>query len=238
MATTLMPVDPQTTPQRATRNLTIAANLLPDEIIAGRRARRARAAVIGALVAVLVLLSGWYMHGTFETRTAAREKADAEAQAITLKRQQAKYNEVVDVQAQTKTIADQLKTLMATDLPYATLLDTVRQTGTTSGVTVTGVSAKLAGADETKAKGTVSTNTAATIGTLQITGEADNKRIVAKYVDALSELKIVVNPFLTSLAATKKENGEVGVQFSLTADISTTAQCGRFTTPCKTTGGN
>ncbi|GAB1645236.1 PilN domain-containing protein [Krasilnikovia sp. MM14-A1259] len=236
MATTLMPVDPQASPLRATRLLTITANLLPEEVVASRRARRARTAVLGALVGVVLLLGGWFLHAQHETRTADRELADAKAQVEDQKRKQAKYSKVVDVQAQTTMIVGQLKAVMADDLPYTTLMDTLRHTGTTE-VTVSGISAKLDDA-QTKAGAAAKTAapvTSATMGTLQIMGTAKDKNAVARYVDSLAKVPMVVNPFVTSVA---QVDGGGGVQFSLNADIRSTARCGRFTTPCKSTGGN
>ncbi|BFU46778.1 PilN domain-containing protein [Krasilnikovia sp. MM14-A1004] len=237
MSTTLMPVDPQTSPLRATRLLTITANLMPEEIVAARRAKRARSAVIGALVGVGVLLGGWFMHAQHQTRTAEQERDDVQAQVVDQRHKQQKYDEVVNVQAQTTTIVGQLKTVMATDLPYATLLDTVRQTGVSADVTVTGVTAKLDDAASADSAGTTPAKSD-TVGTLQITGDAKDKNAVARYVDLLGKVPTVVNPFVTSVAESKDEAGAKKVEFSLNAEISGTAKCGRFTTPCKSTGGN
>ena len=71
MATTLMPLDPATSPGHATRVLTIAAHLLPDEIVASRRARRVRDLVIAVLGAFVLLLGGWYAVATYRAGQAA-----------------------------------------------------------------------------------------------------------------------------------------------------------------------
>lgn len=234
--TTLMPLDPALSPQRVARLLTISANLLPEEIVAGRRARRARGVVLSALVLVVALLAGWYVYAGHQVRLADDDLAVVTTEATTLQRSQNRYGEVVDVQNQTKTIAKQLSTLLGDDLPWATLLGTVRDTGEQSGVTVLGVIGTLnggtTGAQATAAGTLPSTSDSRTIGTLTITGTAPDKPSIAGYVDALGHVSTVANPYITNAADTATD-----VTFSITVDITAKALCGRFTTKCTTSGG-
>jgi len=232
-STTLMPLDPALSPQRVSRVLTISADLLPDEIVAGRRARRTRGWVLVALMLVLVGMGGWYALAEQELRDATDELTAVSDDATALQRRQADFAPVVNVQAETTTITKQLSTLLANDLPWATLTDTLRDTGTTAGVTVSGMSGTLHDA-QSGAAGAVSlpsTSGSATIGTVTVTGTAPDKPSVAKYVDSLSGMTLVANPYLTSVAETDGK-----VQFSLTVDVTAGALCGRFTTACKTGG--
>ena len=231
--TTLMPLDPALSPQRVSRVLTISADLLPDEIVAGRRARRTRTWVLIMLMLVLAGLGGWYAMADRDLRAADDELAALTGDVAKLQRRQNDYAPVVDVQAETNAITKELGTLLANDLPWATLTDTLRDTGAKAGVTVGGMSGTLTGAGAST-PGTVSlpsTSGSATIGTVTVTGNAPDKPSVAKYVDSLSSLTIVANPYLTSVAEADDE-----LQFSLTVDITAKALCGRFTTAC-TTGG-
>ena len=232
-STTLMPLDPALSPQRVSRVLTISARLLPEEIVAGRRARRTRTWVLVVLLLVLAGLVGWYVLADRDLRAANDELAAVTGDVTELQRRQNDFAPVVDVQSETTTITKQLGTLLADDLPWATLTDTLRDTGARAGVTVSGMSGTLTDAG-TGAPGAVSLPSAsgsATIGTVTVTGTAPDKPSVAKYVDSLSTLTIVANPYLTSVA---EADGEV--QFALTVDITAKALCGRFTTAC-TTGG-
>jgi hypothetical protein len=234
--TTLMPLDPALSPQRVARLLTISANLLPEEIVAGRRARRGRGVVLIALLVVVALLAGWYVYAIHQVRLANRDLTGVTAEAATLQRSQNRYAEVVGVQNQTKTIAKQLSTLLANDLPWATLLKTLRDTGDRSGVTVQGVIGTLnsgtTGA-QTTATGTLpSSSKSRTIGTLTITGTGPDKPSIARYVDEIGRLPMVANPYLTNASQTTDD-----VTFSITVDITEKALCGRFTTKCTTTGG-
>lgn len=234
--TTLMPLDPALSPQRVLRVLPISANLLPAEIVAGRRARRARRFVLVAVLVVAGLLAGWYVYATRQVQAATDDLTTVTGQATDLQRSQSKYAEVVGVQNQTDTIAKQLGTLLATDLPWAKLLDTLRDTGTQAGVTVTGVNGSLnktTGTNANSSTGTLPTaKGVTTIGTLIVTGSAPDKPSIARYVDALGDLDSIANPYLTNAS---EQNGTV--TFSITVDISNKAECGRFTKKCTNPGG-
>jgi hypothetical protein len=232
MATTLMPLDPATSPQRAVRLLTIAANLLPEEIVATRRARRARATILVVLAVVVAVLGGWYAVAAHEKAGADAELEGLTTEATALQRSQNRdFADVVDVQSRKTNLDKQLKTLMANDLPWATLLTDVTSTGRSAGVTVTGINGVLtATADGPGATGRElpSTSTATTIGTLTVTGTGRDKPSIARFVEALGDLSTVANPYLTSATDNKD-----GVEYSLQVDITSAALCGRFTTTCK-----
>ena len=146
MATTLMPLDPVTTPQRAQRLLSITANLLPDEIVAARRARGVRTRVLIALAVIVVLLTGWYALSFVQLNNARNDRDAAIAEKAVLQEKQKDYADVVDIQRESKVISGRLTTLMATDLRWATLLTTLRTAGNGTGVEISGVSGQLAAA--------------------------------------------------------------------------------------------
>lgn len=227
MATTLMPLDPATSPQRAGRVLPISARLLPQEIIAARRARKVRGRVILLLLLVVALLGSWYAHAWNEERTAADELAAVTADAQIVQQRQSRYADVVNVQNETTAIGRQLATLLARDLRWATLLRTLRDTGSEADVSVTGVTGSLnpAGQGNAAPQGRLPrAGGPTTVGALTVTGTAPDKPSLAKYVEALAKLKVVANPYLTSAAEADEK-----VQFSLQVDITADALGGRFT---------
>ncbi len=237
MATTaLMPLDPATSPQQIARVLNIRANLLPAEIMAGRNARRMRLIVIGAVALVAVLLGVWYAHAVSEKSAADRELDDVSAQVTAIRVSQNKYNSVVALKTQNETITKQLASLMAKDLSWATLTDTIRDTGTTAGVKVSGITGSLTDGGGSNTLPSAA-STGATVMLLQITGTGPDKKTVAKYVEQLGELPNVTNPYLSS--ATQNDTSATGsstVTFSLSAAVTSSALCGRFTTACKKEG--
>jgi hypothetical protein len=236
MVTTLMPLDPGVSPLRVARVLTIAANLLPEEIVDARRARRSRSWVLVALALVVLLLTGWYLRATYDRSKATDDLDDITAQTVATQRNQNRFREVVEVRSQTDTLTKELKTLLAGDLPYSTLLNTLRTTGKAAGVTIEGVTATLNSTTDGAAAAPVtlpSNSNAATVGTLLVTGSAPDKPSVAAYADKLDTLSMISNPYVTSVTTSTSNV----VSFSLTADITSVAVCGRFTAKCTTSGG-
>ena len=236
--TTLIPLDPAVSPQRVARMLTISANLLPEEIVAGRRASRSRGWVLTALLLVVLLLIGWYLHALYEQRNAAKELDNVTAETAAAQRSQNRYREVVEVRTETDTLTSDLKTLLANDMSYSTLLNSLRTTGTAAGVTVVGVAATLntaggAAAPAEAGSALPSDSSAAIIGTMAITGTAKGKPAVAAFADKLGTLNTVANAYVISVTTSEK-----GVDFSLSADITASGLCGRFTARCKPSGGN
>jgi Tfp pilus assembly protein PilN len=245
MATTLMPLDPATSPQRAARVLPIAAHLLPDEVIAARRARKVRGWVIAVLGVVAVLLGSWYALVAVQAGGAEEELQGVTLEQTLLQRKQNEFRGVTDVRAETAAINGRLATLLAEDLRWSTLLDTLRTTGADSAIKITAVSGALS--SSTSGTGTAPSDRLPTtggkkiIGTLTVTGEAPDKNSVARYVDALGNVALFANPYLTNAA---EATGTV--QFSLSLDITADALGGRFSpttppapaAPATTPGGN
>ena len=237
MATTLLPIDPAMSPERTSRTLSISANLLPEETIAARRARRARAWVAVVIVLAVGLCGAWFASAYHQKQAAERDLEAATADVRNLQRTQREYAATAQVQTQITTLTGQLRTVMANDLDWGALLDTLRSTGSASGIRIDGVNGRLddaEGSSEPTATATLpSTSTAASVGSLVVTGSAPDKQAVAAYVEALGRLTVVTNPFLTSVAS----DDDGGVTFSLTADITQESLCGRFTAQCKRSGG-
>ena len=235
-STTLMPLDPALSPQQVSRVLTISADLLPEEVVAARRARRTRGWVLAVVGVVVLALVGWYLVADNSTSDASAELDAVNSQQARLQRQQTTYADVVDVQAETATISKQLTSLFANDLQWAALIDRLRTAATDSEVTVDSITANLntdAGGGSTSST-LPSVSGEKAIGTITVTGSAKDKPSVAAYVDLLDTLPTISDPFLTSVSTTDTNT----VTFELTVNISDDALCGRFTTKCKTTGGN
>ena len=227
MATTLMPLDPATSPQRAARVLPISAHLLPDEVIAARRARKVRSLVLVVLGVVAVLLGSWYAFVSLQANDAQAELDGVALEQTVLQRQQNEYRQVTDVRAETAAINGTLATLLGEDLRWSTLLGTLRSTGADSAIEITAVSGALssssAGGGAAPADRLPTGSAARIVGTLTVTGEAPDKNSVARYVDALGAVELLANPYLTSAAQVERK-----VQFSLSVDITAAALGGRF----------
>jgi Tfp pilus assembly protein PilN len=236
MSTTLIPLDPATNPMQSARMLSIAANLLPEEVIAGRRAKQSRTYVIIALVLVAALCAGWFAYEAHEKRVAEDELNAANDTVTSLQRDQKGFAETLQVKADTTVRTEQLNTVMANDLDWAAMLDTLRASGTPSKVTVDGVNGTMDSPDNTTSTTAVlpGSATGTTVGELVINGWAPDKKAVAAYADALAKQTVLTNPYVTTVAKNEERGG---VTFSLKAEITSASLCGRFTTACKSTGG-
>jgi hypothetical protein len=225
--TTLMPLDPAISPEHVNRVLPIRANLLPDEITSGRSARRARLLVAIAIVLVIAVLGAWYLFANLQRNEAADDLAAVTAQVDRTRKETKKeeYTKVTDVINESGTITKQLYGALATDLPWATLTDAIRTTGTRKRITVTSIIGSLA--KDQKA----GTGPTAAIGLLTVAGSAPDKKTIAGYVDALGDVDGIANVYLT---AANQDGGSM--TFTLTADITGKSLCGRFTTGCKSGG--
>jgi hypothetical protein len=231
MATTLLPIDPAMSPERVSRILTISANLLPEETIAGRRARRVLIWVAVVVVLVAALCGTWFGYAYHQKQSAEQELEAATAEVRTLQVAQRDYAETVQVQNDITTLTGQLKTVMTNDLDWGALFDTLRRAGAPAGIKVGDVNGQLDAADG-RGPGTSaalpSTNPATSIGSLVVTGWAPDKQAVATYVEALAKQTTVTNPYVTSVAT----DDDGGVTFSLTTAITQESLCGRFTGAC------
>ncbi|OLB77079.1 MAG: hypothetical protein AUI14_17160 [Actinobacteria bacterium 13_2_20CM_2_71_6] len=229
--TTLAPSEPGSAAS-ALRIPPIAANLLPQEIVESRRARRVRRLVVSALAVVVVLLAGWYGLASYETAAARSGLAGAESEAQRLVQQQHNYAELVGTQTESKAITAQLATLLADDLQWSHLITSLQQAAP-GGVQVTGVTGVLAtaangGGATTRVAGT----TEKPVGTLTVTGVGGTNDVVAAYVDALGKVCGLANPLLAGATQAKD-----GVQFTVRLDITKAALGGRHTPKDKNGSG-
>lgn len=234
MSTTLVPLDPAISPVRSTRVLNISANLLPEEIVAARQARRTRGLVLVVVAAVAALCASWFGLAHHQKQQADQDLAKATAAVTDLQHDQREFTETLQVQADTKLLSEQLTAVMANDMDWAALLATLRSSGTPSDISVSGVNGQLNAAGGGSSTANVLPGSATdTVGSLLVSGKGPDKKAVAAYVDVLGRQTVVANPYVTSVAS--DESG--GVSFSLRVDITRAALCGRFTTACTTSGG-
>jgi len=230
--TALMPLNPAVSPQQVARILPIRAKLLPQEITAGRRARRMRSFVIAAVAVVVVGLGAWYADAIQDEKRAIRDRDAVNAQVTAARNAQNAdgYHQVTTVIQANQAYATQLKTLMADDLPWSVMLDDLRSLGTAKQVTIGSIAITVP--DKVAASSTAlpSASTASTVATLTITGTAKDKKTVAGFITALAGVHGVANPYMTTAAET-----ESATSFTVNADVTSTALCGRFSaTKCKT----
>jgi len=247
MTTTLMPPESAAAGGQAHRILSIGANLLPPEIMAARRTRKVRRYVLSALVVFVALVAVWYSLAAMQTSAAQDDLKAAETTAHDLERQQRSFTDLVGVQAESEAIDAQLTALLARDLQWADLLQSVQKT-TPSGVLLTSISGSLTalpqGATDSTTEdanavgGTArlpNTSGQRLVGEITVAGTAPSEAVVADYVDALAKLKGLGNPLLGNVTVDNSR-----AEFTVRLDITGAALGGRYSpklaAPAKTGG--
>lgn len=240
MTTIMTPPEPASYADRAPRLLSIAANLLPVEIIDARRGRKVRRVVISSLGAFLALLVAWYGVAALQTSVARQDLAEAKADVKTLTKQQGDFTELLKAQTESSAIQRQLTALMGTDLQWSQLIVAIEGAAIPTGVQLASVSSQvnpnIQGAPTSGGSGNVTrlpnTTEKKIIGSMVINGSAESKEGVASFIEALAQASGLANPFLTS---SSQESARV--RFAIQVDIVDTALGGRFSKENKPTAG-
>lgn len=210
------------------RFVPIHANLLPEEVVAARRARTTRKRMgigLGALAALLVV---WFGFAKFQTAGARGDLEKAQAQSVTLQNTVRSYAPLVTAQSQSAAIQKSLQRLMAGDIQWVDLLATLQRTAR-GGITVTTVSGTVDDLTDPTAPAAVNGYSVLNqsgekqVGTLTVTGSAPDKNSVAAYIDALASVKGLTAPFPANVAGQRGQ-----VTFTATILITADALGGRF----------
>ncbi|HLL66662.1 MAG TPA: hypothetical protein VK453_13105 [Micromonosporaceae bacterium] len=247
MSTILMPGEPEIDIEPQARMLTIAANLLPPELIEARQSRTLRRLVVTGLAGFVGVLAVAYGVAAVTTSVARSNLEDSQSQAQTLTQQQRDFDDVVRVQAESAAIRGQLATLLANDMQWAPFLTSL-QVAAPRGVRVTTVTGALVPPPAAPAPDPAATDAAARAGTvaapppksaalkvigkLTISGNGTTKADVAAYIDALGKVPGVANPILGSATLLEGAYG-----FTILLDITNAVLDGRFTPKTTTKPG-
>ncbi len=195
-------------------------NLLPIEILEGRRFRRTQALLGGAVLGAVLVAAG----GTFWAQQGINDANDAlvssEGQVSALTAQQNQYSAVPTVIAQVDAAETARTTAMGTDVllyRYLTDLDGARPSGLEfTGLTVT---VPAGGSAATGANPLVASG----IGTLTIEGKADQYEEVSTWMESLDKITGVASPTLASAI-----KAPAGLTYSTGAVLNSDALSGRY----------
>jgi hypothetical protein len=233
MSTTLMPETPSAphSPPEAIRFPAVFANLMPDEVIAGRRARALRQRVLAGLGAMLVLLVAWYGYSILQTSNAKSDLASTNRNTSKLQSQQKQFAPLLAAQQQSAAISARLTAVMSGDLQWADLVSALRKVAP-SGVDVVSVNGTMTLSSSASGNGAggglnvLNRSGKQAVGTLMLGGKANDKDAVAAFVDALDKVHGVAAAFPASVDASAG-----GFTFTVNAIITTDALGGRYTPP-------
>jgi hypothetical protein len=223
MTTTIAKPEPEADRPLSHRIPTVAADLLPIEVLEARRTRRIRRMVIMVAILVVVAMIGWYGFARIQTGLAEDELARARAETVRLDKQQDAFAELRQVRGGSDAITRQLEQLMASDLTWGTLVRNLRDAAP-SGLVITGITGTL---DATRAAAGGNLGTAP-VAFATVTGIGTSKPQVAAYVDALGRLTGIADPFITNVTA-----GENGLDFNVQVNVTRALLGGRYSKAAK-----
>lgn len=207
----------------------VFANLLPDEVVAARDARRLKHRIFIGLAALLGLLLVVWGFTVFQTAHARSKLSSEQVKSITLQNKQRDFAPLVLAQSQSQAIHARLVQLMAGDLQWKDLLATLRSSAP-HGVSVTNVAGTLSIGSNTQRNTTgqagldvLNQSGKQAVGTLTITGTAPDKNAVAAYIDALSHVAGLTAPFPASVTTSTGK-----LTFTASVIITSDALGGRY----------
>ena len=229
MSTTLVPETPAAPPPRSepTRYPAVFANLLPDEVIAGRRTRHLQQRILVGLGVLLVVLVGWYGLSVLQTSNAKGDLSSAKRTAIQLQNKQRAFAPLVTAQQQSAAIRSKLTQLMAGDLQWSDLLGVLRARAP-QGIEVTAVNGTLSigtqnSADKSGGLSVLNESGKQSVGSLTVTGNASDKNVIAAYVESLGKIPGLAAPFPASVT-----DGQAGLTFTANVILTTEILGGRY----------
>lgn len=241
MATMTAPPAPTApTPGEHLRHPNIYANLMPDEVIAARDTRRLKQRILVALAALIGLLVLIYFISVIQTAHARGQLSSAQSEAAKLTKQQKQYAPLVQAQSQAQAIRTQLGRLMQGDIQWKPLITTLRKAP--SGISLTSAAMNVTtGTAQTSTSTTVAQNAGnnvlnqtgkQSIGTLTITGQANDKNTIASYVDYLNSVPGFTAAFPSSVSLSSKT-----YEFTISVIVTTDLLGGRYSTTNAAQGG-
>jgi hypothetical protein len=214
------------------RTVIVFANLLPDEVVAGRRLRSLQRHIVFGLFGLVVLLIAVYAVSWWQTENSRTTLSDQQLRTTSLQNRLKIYGPLLAAQTQAAGITQQLSTLMANDLSWRDLIDRL-QKQSRADAAITGVTGSVID----PASGTTSSGQSdglallndsgkTIVGTLTITGTSHDQRSLAAFVDRLASVHGLTVPLPASVTGTKGN-----LTYSINALITADALGGRFTHP-------
>jgi type IV pilus assembly protein PilN len=219
------------------RVVTVFADLLPEEVVAGRRLRALQRNIVFGLFGLVVVLIAVYAVSWWQTENSRTNLNDQQQRTSALQDRLKDYGPLLAAQTQAAGISQTLSTLMANDLSWRDLINRL-QKQSHGDVVITGVTGSVA--DPSAGTATAPSGLAllndtgkTVVGTLTITGGSHDKRSLAAFVDRLASVRGMTVPLPASVTAAQDT-----LTYSISALITADALGGRFTqTPPAAAGG-
>jgi Tfp pilus assembly protein PilN len=125
--TAVAPVTPEESPAWL-QHRAASVDLLPAEVVEARRLRTTRKVLAGGLLALLLVVAVAFLAIRSGVGAAEADLVAAQAETAALQQQKARYDEVVVVEGQVERIRQAQRQVMAGDVLWSPLLDTISAT--------------------------------------------------------------------------------------------------------------
>lgn len=200
-------------------------DLLPPEVLAGRKLSTTKRVLALSLVGTLALCGMGYVWSTFEVQSADERLADAESQAMTLRKERQKYAEVpVVLNAITDATAARFVGL-STEISWAPYVRAVSAV-IPQGATITSVAIAQVSPSAMLAE-VADPLLDAGVGQVVFTVEVPTMPTAAEWKDALETIPGFMDATLQS-AAINEQDGDVFYELSTTVQVDESAFSLRF----------
>jgi len=210
-------------------------NLIPDQIAAEAKVRKAKLTLGLAAGVAVVVVGGMYVMAASQV-SAAQEQLDvATAHSAALASEAAKYADVPKVRADLADAQAQQVAALGTEVRWSSVLTNLGLT-IPAGVSLTsmqaninGASAAVAGAAADGSSSPVVTSVLGNpgIGTIQYVGEALDDPRLATFLESLAKNPGLIDPYATQAAAST-DGGPLAITFTASATINQKALSHRF----------
>jgi hypothetical protein len=205
----------------------IAADLIPPELINARRLRVLRKLMAAGVFLLLMLCAVGYYLAAQQNSNASSELATIQDRTAQLVGAGSGYADVVLIQGSVRQVQTQIGQLMGGDVDLAALMGELRSNlPATMGITeetITISTAGVASADSSAAAGSLDTSGLPRIGTITISGTGQSLDDLSDYVDRLNTITGLVDVLPIANIA-----GPSGTQFSVTMGLTDALLSHRF----------
>jgi len=207
-------------------------NLIPDQIAAEAKVRKAKLTLGVVAGAALAVVAGLYVMAAGQVGAAQEQLDAATAHSASLATEAAKYADVPKVRADLDAAQTQQVQALSGEVRWSSVLTNLGLT-IPSGVALNSFQATVTGTGASGGAATpgsvVSVLGNPGIGTIQYTGEASDDAKLAAFLESFAKVPGVVDPFATQATAATGGAGAPGsVTFAASATINAKALSHRY----------
>jgi Tfp pilus assembly protein PilN len=210
-----------------------SVNLIPDQIAAEAKVRKAKLTLGIAAGAAVAVVAGLYVMATGQVGAAQEQLDTATAHSAALASEAAKYADVPKVQADLQSAQAQQVQALGNEVRWSSVLTNLGLT-IPSGVALSSFQASVTGGAAPAAGQPTSGQVASVlgnpgIGTVQYQGEASDDAKLAAFLESFAKVPGVIDPFATQASSTSSADGApASVNFSASATIDAKALSHRY----------